>query len=502
MTARMKPLSEIGLGVTTYNDLEIQGIALHTHEVRSGFLFAALPGTAAHGAVFFSAALNAGASAILTDPEGQKIIRSQVSTPVGIPLIVVEDARASLARAAALWFGSQPQTVVAVTGTNGKTSIASFTRQIWEHLGLAAINIGTTGIEGSWNTTSTHTTPDSLTLHNILHEADLAGISHAAMEASSHGLEQKRLEGVHLRAAAFSNLTQDHLDYHKTMDAYYQAKARLFSEVLPKDATAVINLDGARGQQLADLVSECELDLLTVGRQSAADLRIVGQRFTSTGQELHFSWKSKKYVTELNLIGGFQAENVALALGLVLACEAQKNSGEQIQCETIFATLPRLQGVTGRMQLAATRKNGASIFVDYAHTPNAIETALQALRPHIMGKIIIVFGAGGDRDRSKRPLMGAAAAKYADHIFVTDDNPRGEDPAKIRAEIMASCPNATEVADRAEAILRAVDMLEAGDALLVAGKGHETGQIIAGQTYPFNDIEQSSLAAFVLDGVM
>ena len=314
------------------------------------------------------------------------------------------------------------------------------------------------------------------------------------MEASSHGLDQRRMDAVRLKAAGFTNFTQDHLDYHKTFHAYFAAKSALFTRILPPDGTAVINLNDPKGTELAAIAASRGLKLLTVGHHANCDLRIVAQRFDATGQDLRLSWNGTHHQARLALIGGFQAENVALAAALVIA------SGEP-PADT-FRALPGLSGVRGRMQLAATRKNGASVFVDYAHTPDAIATALKALRPHVMGRLIVVFGAGGDRDTTKRPLMGAAAAQNADLLYVTDDNPRSEDPATIRAAILAACPQATEVGDRAEAILRAVDALQPGDALLVAGKGHESGQIIKGEVYPFDDVEQASVAVAALDGVI
>jgi UDP-N-acetylmuramoyl-L-alanyl-D-glutamate--2,6-diaminopimelate ligase len=385
--------------------------------------------------------------------------------------------------------------MVAVTGTNGKTSVATFTRQIWSALGHEAINIGTTGVEGAWAAPSSHTTPDAITLHSLLAQAAGAGVTHAAMEASSHGLDQRRMDGVRLVAAGFTNFTQDHLDYHGTMEAYFAAKAELFGRVLPDEGVAVVNVNDPHGAAMVEVARARGQRVLTVGHAEGCDLRIVAQRAAATGQEVRFVWQGvQAHQVTLALIGGFQAENVALAAGLVIA------SGEEPAA--VFGVLHRLTGVRGRMQLAATRMNGAAVFVDYAHTPDAIATALRALRPHVMGRIVIVFGAGGDRDRTKRPLMGAAAREFADVLFVTDDNPRSEDPAAIRAEIMAACPEANEVGDRAEAILRGVDALGPGDALLIAGKGHETGQIIKGDVYPFDDVEQASIAVAALDGVI
>ncbi|MGV8985045.1 MAG: UDP-N-acetylmuramoyl-L-alanyl-D-glutamate--2,6-diaminopimelate ligase [Cypionkella sp.] len=490
-------LSTLGLSARAGRDPVLTGLTSDSRAVRPGYLFAALPGSAVHGASFIPAAVAAGASAILTDSLGAGLAAGALEAAPGsrpVALVVAEDPREALARAAALWFGAQPETMVAVTGTNGKTSTATFCRQIWMHLGHAAINIGTTGVEGAWEAPSAHTTPDPITLHRMLAAAAEAGVTHAAMEASSHGLDQRRMDGVRLKAAGFTNFTQDHLDYHKTFEAYFAAKAGLFTRILPPESTAVVNLNDAKGAELAAIARRKGQGLITVGHAPEADLRILGQRFDATGQDLRLSYRGVTYQSRLNLIGGFQAENVTLAAALVIA--AGEPPGD------VFAALPYLTGVRGRMQLAATRKNGASVFVDYAHTPDALATALTALRPHVMGRVVVVFGAGGDRDRGKRPLMGLAASQHADVLFVTDDNPRSEDPALIRAAILQACPEATEVGDRAEAILRGVDALGPGDALLVAGKGHETGQVIKGDIYPFDDVEQASIAVAALDGVI
>lgn len=489
---RTTRLSSLGLTPTRGRDVAVTGLCLDSRKIAKGHVFAALAGSHAHGATFAKSVLEAGAAAILTDPEGARII-GDLPAQYDASLIVVEEPRAALAQAAALWYGAQPDTVVAVTGTNGKTSVASFTRQIWMALGFEAVNIGTTGVEGSFAATGTHTTPDPLTLHALLHDMACAGVSHAAMEASSHGLDQHRLDGVRIGAAGFTNFTQDHLDYHGTMEAYFTAKARLFSEVLDEGGTAVVNLDDPYGPRVAAIAAAREIEVITVGEvASEARLRITGRRLDERGQDLLFTWQDDPYRARLSLIGGFQAMNVMVAAGLVIAAGAAPDA--------VFATLPRLTGVRGRMQLAATRANGAPVFVDYAHTPDALKTALLALRPHVMGRLHVVFGAGGDRDRAKRPLMGAEAAAHADCVTVTDDNPRSEDPAAIRAEILSACPDAREVGDRAEAILRAVADLTPGDALLIAGKGHETGQTVGDVTYPFDDIEQASLAVSALEG--
>lgn len=486
-----KSLAELGLRAQGGREARISGIAVDSRAVKPGFLFAALPGSRMHGGEFIQYALRMKAGAVLTDARGAEIARTELAE-AGVPLVIAEDPRAALAGAAALWFGAQPDVVVAVTGTSGKTSVATFTRQIWQELGFPAVNIGTMGVRGDFSAPLAHTTPEPVTLHRLLAEMAQDGITHAAMEASSHGLDQRRLDGVRLRAAGFTNFSQDHLDYHAGFDDYFAAKAGLFSRVLPQDGTAVINMDDPRGRDMARIAHEREIPVMGVGRESYCDLRITGQRFDATGQDLRFEWRARPYQARLPLIGGFQADNVLLAAGLAIACGAAPGD--------VFAVLPRLETVPGRMQHVATRRNGATVFVDYSHKPGALASALQSLRPHVMGRIVVVFGAGGDRDRLKRPLMGEAAAKYADVVYVTDDNPRSEDPAAIRAEVMAGCPEANEVGDRAEAILRGVDALLPGDALLIAGKGHETGQIIGSDVFPFDDAEQASVAVAALDG--
>ncbi len=489
--AQIRSLAELGLTAQGGRQARVSAITSDSRAVREGTLFAALPGSHVHGARFIPDALEAGAGAILTDAAGARLAADALAG-ADAALVLAEDPRQTLAYAAALWFGAQPETMVAVTGTNGKTSVASFTRQIWEALGLDAVNLGTTGVEGAISAAMTHTTPDPVTLHHLLARCAREGVTHAAMEASSHGLDQCRLDGVRLRAAAFTNITQDHLDYHPDFAAYLDAKAGLFARVLPEDGVAVVNIDDPNGAHMAGIAAERGQDLITVGRRAGADLHLTGQRFDATGQVLRFDWEDRSHQVRLDLIGGFQAENVALAAALAIAAGADAGR--------VIAALPAMTTVRGRMQLAATRHTGAAVFVDYAHTPDAVATALKALRPHVMGRLTAIIGAGGDRDRGKRPLMGQAAAQFADAVIVTDDNPRSEDPATIRAAVRAGCPGATEVADRAEAILRGVDTLGPGDALLICGKGHETGQIVGSDVLPFDDAEQASLAVSVLDG--
>jgi UDP-N-acetylmuramoyl-L-alanyl-D-glutamate--2,6-diaminopimelate ligase len=484
-------LSRLGLTAAAGGDTPVTGISADSRQVRPGHLFAALPGSKAHGAEFIGIALQKGAGSVLTDRSGLEIARAALAA-AKVPVVLAEDPRQALAYACAIFFGAQPETMVAVTGTSGKTSVATFTRQIWQTLGHRAVNLGTMGVLGDYSAPLVHTTPEPITLHRVLADMAAAGVDHAAMEASSHGLDQRRLDGVRLAAAAFTNFSQDHLDYHADFDEYFAAKAGLFDRVLPEDAVAVVNLDDARGPEVAAIADRRGQDVLSVGRAPSATLRIVRQRYDATGQDLRFSWNGAPQMARLKLIGGFQAENVLAAAGLAIGSGSDPSE--------VFSALPGLTTVAGRMQLAATRDNGATVFVDYSHKPGALASALKSLRPHVMGRIVVVFGAGGDRDRLKRPLMGKAAAEYADQVIVTDDNPRSEEPAAIRRAVLAGCPDATEVGDRAEAILRGVDALEPGDALLIAGKGHETGQIVGDRVYPFDDVEQASVAVAALDG--
>ncbi|MDX8351299.1 UDP-N-acetylmuramoyl-L-alanyl-D-glutamate--2,6-diaminopimelate ligase [Cognatiyoonia sp. IB215182] len=493
----MKSLAELGLRAQGGAEARITGLAVDSREVKPGFLFAALPGARVHGGEFIQYALRMQASAILTDTKGAEIAAEELAAS-DAALIIAEDPRQTLAQTASLWFGPHPGTVVAVTGTNGKTSVSTFCRQIWEAMGVAGVNLGTTGVEGAWTHPLKHTTPEPITLHRVLAEAQQNNVTHVAMEASSHGLDQRRLDGVLLAAAGFTNFTQDHLDYHKTFEAYFDAKMGLFKRVLPDDAVAVINLDDPKGPEVADICSARGQEVISVGHYTQARLQLTSQRFDATGQDILFTWQGQRHHARLDLIGGFQAENALLAAGLVIGAGAD--------AAAVFAALPKLSTVRGRMELAATRANGAAVFVDYSHTPDSVATALKALRPHVMGRIIVIVGAGGDRDTGKRPLMGAAAAENADIVIITDDNPRSEDPATIRAAVMAGAVNAggsdsiTEVGDRAEAILRGIDQLAPGDALLIAGKGHETGQEVGDTIHPFDDVEQASVAVAALEG--
>ena len=457
----------------------LKGLTADSRAVGPGFLFAALPGAKADGRAFIADAVARGAAAVLapdgTDwPEG---------TPAR-PLLTATDPRRMLALFAADFHAAQPTTVVAVTGTNGKTSTVDFLRQIWRHDGLRAASLGTLGLvaEGMAPGPSL-TTPDPVALHAMLAALSQAGVTHAAMEASSHGIEQRRLDGVRLAAAGFSNLTRDHLDYHGTMEAYRAAKLRLFDTLLPAGAAAVVNADmeAASLGALRGIAAARGLRLITVG-EAAADLRLVAQRPRPDGQEIEVAAFGARATLHLALPGRFQADNALMAAALAIA-------GGMAPARAL-ALLPALAGVRGRMELAGRLPNGATAYVDYAHTPDALERLLAALRPHVApgARLHVLFGAGGDRDPGKRPLMGAAAAQLADRVWVTDDNPRSEDPAMIRAAVMAGCPGAIDAGDRAGAIARALAALGPGDVLVVAGKGHESGQTIGGVTHPFDDI--------------
>ena len=489
MAVIAKPLSQLGL--VSPRDISVTGLAVDSRQVGDGYLFAGLPGSNVHGAEFIQYALRQGATAILTDAAGVDIARDHLAqfNPV---VIQVENPRQALAGAAALFYAAQPATMVAVTGTNGKTSVSTFCRQLWEDLGENAVNLGTTGVEGAWTAPCAHTTPEPITLHALLAQAADHGITHAAMEASSHGLAQHRMDGVRLMVAGFTNLSQDHLDYHADFDDYFNAKMGLFARVLSDDGILVVNCDDPRADQV--LAHANGRRCITVGHSDAANVQILGQRFHATGQDIRFGWGGEIYQTSLPLVGGFQGENLLLAAAMVHA--AGTPVGDVVQA------MGAIKPARGRMELAATRQNGAPVYVDYAHTPDAVATALQALRPHVMGRLVVVLGAGGDRDPSKRVHMGQAAARHADVVFITDDNPRSEDAASIRQMVMAGAPGASEVGDRAEAILRGVDALGPGDCLLIAGKGHETGQLVGDTLLPFDDVEQASIAVAALDGGM
>ena len=489
---RRRSLSELNLPKVAGTDLGVTGLSSNSRDVIKGAIFVALPGVNCHGASFAKDAALRGAALILTDHEGASWVKKN-QEDISLPVLVVNNPRAALAHAASRWFGSAPETIVAVTGTNGKTSVVSMCQQLWEHNHRIAASFGTLGICGAMTARLGHTTPDPLTLHHHLATAAQTGVTHVAIEASSHGLSQFRLDGVHLAAAAFTNLTHDHLDYHGNFDDYFAAKAGLFNRVLKSDDVAVICNDTEYGRKMKAIAKECRQNILTVGRQSADDLALLSQQLTSHGQVIRFAWMGRIYEIMLPLMGEFQALNVLTAAGLVIA------AGEEP--DHVFASLVKLNPIRGRLQLAAKRQNGASVYVDYAHTPEGLKASMSSLRGHYVGKLVVVFGAGGERDRLKRPVMGQMAQQFANATIITDDNPRHENPCVIRSEILQGCPDAIEIADRAEAIVRGADMLESGDVLLIAGKGHENGQEIAGNILPFDDFEQASLAVKALDGL-
>ncbi len=474
MSARLADLvGTDGTLEARHGDVAIAGLAADSREVKPGYLFAALAGSRTDGARFIADALGRGAVAVLVGD------RVAMEAPASIAVVRASDPRRLLALMAARFYGRQPQTVVAVTGTNGKTSVVSFVRQIWLELGFRAASLGTVGLVSAGGERKVdHTTPDPVSLQALMAGLADEGITHLALEASSHGLEQRRLDGLRLAAGAFTNLSRDHLDYHATPEAYFAAKARLFTELLPAGAAAVLNADSPEAMRIEAIARERGLQVLTVGHKGG-DLAIVEQTRRGLGQHLVIAGRTGRHTVHLPLVGDFQASNALVAAGLVMAA-----GGEEAR--TVRA-LEGLKGAKGRLELVATTAAGASIFVDYAHTPDALQTALEALRPYTTGRLVVVFGAGGDRDRGKRPQMGAIAAEIADRAIVTDDNPRSEDAAAIRAEIMAACPGASEIGDRASAIDAAIAGLAAGDVLLVAGKGHESGQIVGDRIIPFSD---------------
>jgi UDP-N-acetylmuramoyl-L-alanyl-D-glutamate--2,6-diaminopimelate ligase len=459
-------------------DPEITGVTADSRLVRPGFLFAALPGAKVDGRDFAPAALAAGAAAILASGD---------IPGLGAPVVSDSDPRRAYALAAAAFWRAQPRVCVAVTGTNGKTSVAAFCRQIFTRLGRSAASMGTLGVRAGDEqiTPPGLTTLDAADMARLL--ADLAGrgVTHVALEASSHGISQRRLDGVRLTAAGFLNLTQDHLDYHGTMGAYRAAKLRLFEDLLPRGATAVLNADSDQFEVFAAAAIRAGEPILSVGEKGQS-LRLTSRTPTAGGQRLSVIEQGRKHDLNLPLVGAFQASNALIAAGLCIA------AGEDP--EAVLAALEHLEGAPGRLQHVGAGARGGEAYVDYAHTPDGLETVLSALRPHVRGRLIVVFGAGGDRDRAKRPLMGEIAARLADIAIVTDDNPRSEPPEAIRAAILASAPGAKEIGDRRAAIGEGADMLRDGDMLVVAGKGHEQVQLIAGVTYPFDDVRETAAA--------
>jgi UDP-N-acetylmuramoyl-L-alanyl-D-glutamate--2,6-diaminopimelate ligase len=465
----------------------ILGLASDSREVKPGYLFAALPGTRADGAAFLGDAVKRGAIAVL----GQPAIKAQADA-LGVRFVADENPRARLARMAAAFFGAQPKTIAAVTGTNGKTSVSVFLRQIWERAGFKSASMGTIGVVTKDGARSlAHTTPDPIETHRLLAALSKDGIDHLALEASSHGLDQYRIDGVDIAAVAFTNITRDHLDYHSDFASYLAAKLRLFSEVAGDGADAIVNMDALHAENFVAAARARGLRPFPVGAKGET-LKLAGRTPHADGQTLDVVYEGRVHKIALPLAGDFQASNALVAAGLAIAL-GQSADG-------VFAALAHLTGAPGRLEKVATAKSGAPIYVDYAHTPDALETVLKALRPHVAQKLSVVFGCGGDRDKGKRPLMGEAAAKFADRAIVTDDNPRSEEPAVIRSEILAGCPGAREIGDRALAIREGIAELREGDCLVIAGKGHEAGQIVGRDVRPFSDRDEAIKAAVALGG--
>ena len=456
-------------------NLEITGLTCDSRAVRPGFVFAALPGVQVDGRDFISSALKKGAVCIL----------APCGTKTNAPLIEDQNPRLRFAKMAANFYGAQPENIAAVTGTNGKTSVATFLRQIWEQLDIKAANIGTIGLFGAgFSEPGTLTTPDPVKLHETVKRVADAGVNYLAMEASSHGLEQFRLDGLRIKAAGFTNISRDHLDYHGTMEAYLSAKLRLFSEVVEADGSVVVNADSSAAPDVMKIAEARGLKIISYG-ENGKDICLKSRTVAPTGQHLSLNIKGNAYDVMLPLVGAFQVENALCALGLALALGADEAAS--------VATLNTLEGVSGRLQYVGS-VNDAHVYIDYAHTPDALENVLQALRPHTQNKLYVVFGCGGDRDTGKRPLMGKVAAEFSDRVVVTDDNPRHENAAEIRKQVLAAAHNADEIGDRHMAIFQTVKSLKSGDVLVVAGKGHEKGQIIGDDVLPFDDLSETKRA--------
>ena len=481
----MNVLEDAGTNIP--RDVEIRGLTADSRAVGRGFLFAALPGSRTDGRAFIGEAVARGAVAVLA-PRGTAL------PPCEGPVLLIpdENPRRRLALMAARFYPRQPQVVAAVTGTSGKTSVASFARQMWDRLDHRAASLGTLGLEPPRpDAPKSLTTPDPVDLHRCLDALAGDGVECLAMEASSHGLDQYRLDGVRVAAAAFTNLSRDHLDYHPDMEAYLAAKARLFDPIVVDGGTAVLNADLALSGPLGAACAARGLRVLTYGT-APCDLRLVAQAPTAEGQRLTIDVGGRTARVDLPMLGAFQAMNALAALGLVLATGADQ--------EAAVAALQHLEGVPGRMESVGRTPRGGRVFVDYAHKPGALETVLTALRPHTRARLRVVFGCGGDRDAGKRPMMGEIATRLADRAIVTDDNPRTENPAKIRREIMAAAPGAVEIGDRGEAIASAVAALGPGDVLVIAGKGHESGQIVGTRVLPFDDRDVARAAIAALAG--
>ena len=454
------------------SDVNIEGLSCDSRTVKPNSLFAALPGTVTDGRKFIEAAIEKGASAILSEPG--------LPDP-GLPYIAHENPRLFYAEIASRLYAGQPETLVAMTGTNGKSSTVEFLRQIWSHAGLKAACFGTLGIRSpSGYQALSHTTPDAVALHKTLSGLAGQGVTHAAMEASSHGLKQYRMDYAKVTVAGFSNLTQDHFDYHPDVDDYFHSKARLFTELTPKDAPVIINVNDQYGQKLADLCADRGQNVLRIG-WSGEDIRIDEVMPKAASQIMDLVIHGDRYKVSLPLVGEFQVLNAVAALALASVTGVSIDDG--------LSALESLSGVAGRLEEAGKTKNGAPVLIDFAHTEDGLDKLLRSVRPHTMGRIVIVFGCGGDRDPDKRAKMGAKAKALADHVIVTDDNPRSEDPGTIRKAVLKGCPDAEEIGDRAEAILHGISILQDGDCLVIAGKGHEQGQIAGDKIIPFSDVD-------------
>jgi len=465
-------------GTTPLGDPEIVGLTTDSRTVRPGFLFVALPGTRLDGRRFAGEAVARGAVAILTDRADALELSPECRKRVAI----VTDAspQRRLAPLAAHFHGRQPHTIAAVTGTNGKTSVVHFTREIWTAVGYPAASLGTLGlVTADERRPGALTTPDPIALHRDLATLAGHGIEHVAIEASSHGLHQHRLDGLSVAAAGFTNLTRDHLDYHGDMTSYRAAKERLFTALLAPGGPAVLNIDDEEFLHLAAVCRQCGHRLISYGTGPSADLRLIFREPDASSQRLVLEVFGLKHELVLPLAGEFQVMNAMTALGLAIATG--------VPAMVAVGSLARLTGVPGRLQFIAERDDGGAIVVDYAHTPDALATVLAALRPHALGRLIVLFGCGGDRDAGKRPLMGKVAARLADRVYVSDDNPRTERAAEIRRAILAAVPEAVEIGDRRQAIETAIADTGPGDFLVIAGKGHETGQIIGDEIHPFDD---------------
>lgn len=472
-------------------NIEIAGLTSDSRRVKPGFLFAAIPGLRADGRDFIGGAVERGAVAILAPPGAGDLGAVAELDRRRIAVIVDENPRRRFALMAARFFSEQPSMVAAVTGTNGKTSVVWFLRQIWAGLGHKAASLGTLGLHApDLRMSGRMTTPDPVQLHRMLARLKLTGVDHLAMEASSHGLAQHRLDGVRIAAAAFTNLSRDHLDYHGSTDAYLAAKSRLFSDLIGDGGTAVLNADAPHYADIEAVAQRRGLRVLTFGT-TGRDIRLDGIEPAGDGQRLTVTVGGETTQVLLPLAGDFQAWNALCALGLAMATGADPRAA--------LAVLETLRGVPGRLERVAKMSSGARVYVDYAHTPDALASVLRALRPQTSGNLVVVFGCGGDRDPGKRPEMGRIAAQLADRAVVTDDNPRGEEPAEIRRHILAACPEAIEIGDRAEAIAHALSGLEAGDVLVIAGKGHETGQTVGDKVLPFDDADVARAVAEELD---